>query len=696
MKKALFSLVVCALGRWAWAESALPTARPQLVDPAAWAFRLYHFPTDIELPGEKRPIPLPVLPAGEAGPAEMVRFLKESNMLLKRLFEGAGVPVPEGFLAACDPASQTLAVRAPWASQDHIESWAQSLIGRKAPIYPSYHLHVVEADAAVLRSMMKEAVRAQDHRVLWEHMQALVAQGSAQDVNILSLDTRSGQRAIASQGGYLEYPDGFSLAKSGLLEVKHSGRSVGTQFEVDPVIGPDGSLMDLSFALEHDFAPPVERWVHLSPSEGKHLDCRMTDFAAAKLTTSIAARGGTVKLLGVWAPTGAGPEHAGHLQAAFLSAEIVSTDPPLNDHMLQLLRKYGDQVVSLPKEDTKPARPALPPGMEQRLFKVPPDFLSVNGGDGGNPDPFAPAPAPQAPGAKLRPTATDILKGAGVTFPEGAWAFFSAANATLQVTNSPENLDLVDSFLSSILDGQGPVMLALTLHVVQADAKSLRDLAAKGSRISDHSDTLKALEEAAGRGEAKFVSSAWLETRSGQRSELQSGMQYMTASPPHLEVPTSSKPAPAAGNGDPANVPAAAANAAPAPAAGNVEIAPVSKELTAKHQTTCVGLEFEVDPVIGPDGWTIDVSFALNYHYAPPQLRQDSPLAEGGVLRAAFPMVDFHQGKVTTAVTMLSGTTRLIGLWKPEGTPEFQKSDLLQAAFLRADVVYVDGPPRKK
>ena len=685
MMKALLSLVICLLaGGMVAAESAPCTVRPQSVDPDAWAFRLYYFPPDAAIPAEKKSM-LPALPSADASPANIVRFLKESNRLIKPWFENAGVPMPEGFLCACDPAGQALAVRAPWASQDLIESFVQ-ILGR-GPRSPSYHLHVVETDGAVLRSLMKEANRAQDHRVLWEHMRALVTQGSAHEVSTLSLDTRSGQRAIASQGGYREYPDGFSLANSGLLEVKHSGRSVGTQFEVDPVIGPDGSLMDLSFALEHDFAPTVERWVHLDPAEGKRLDCQMTDFFAAKVVTSITARSGTVKLLGVWAPEGAGPEHAGHLQAAFLSAEVVSTDSPLNDHVLQLLQKYGDQVVPMPKENAKPANADLASGMKQRVFKVPPDFLSSAGASAVDPS------DPPLPGKRL--TASDILKGAGIPFPEGASAHFYATSSTLQVTNLPENLDLVEAFVAPITDGSGPAMLALTLHVVQADAKLLRELAAKGSRISDHSDTLKALEEAASRGEAKFVSSAWLETRSGQRCDLQSGMQYMTVSPPHLEVPTASKPAPAAGNGDPVNTPPAAANAAPAPV-GAAEIAPVSKELTAKHQTTCVGLEFEVDPVIGPDGWTIDVSFALNYHYAPPQLRQDSPPAEGGVLRAAFPMVDFHQGKVTTAVTMLSGTTRLIGLWKPEGTPEFQKSDLLQAAFLRADVVYVDGPPRKK
>jgi len=40
--------------------------------------------------------------------------------------------------------------------------------------------------------------------------------------------------------------------------------------------------------------------------------------------------------------------------------------------------------------------------------------------------------------------------------------------------------------------------------------------------------------------------------------------------------------------------------------------------------------------------------------------------------------------------TVASGTHRLLSVWKPEGTPEFDKADVLQAAFICIDIVPVE------
>ena len=39
---------------------------------------------------------------------------------------------------------------------------------------------------------------------------------------------------------------------------------------------------------------------------------------------------------------------------------------------------------------------------------------------------------------------------------------------------------------------------------------------------------------------------------------------------------------------------------------------------------------------------------------------------------------------------MADGTHRLLGIWKPEGKPEFDDGSKLQAAFLRVDIVPVE------
>ncbi len=66
------------------------------------------------------------------------------------------------------------------------------------------------------------------------------------------------------------------------------------------------------------------------------------------------------------------------------------------------------------------------------------------------------------------------------------------------------------------------------------------------------------------------------------------------------------------------------------------------------------GTTLELWPTIGPDGWTLDAQVSL-----------------------ALP-----DAKLVTEVTLHSGTTRLLGIWKPAGTP----TDLHRAAFLRLDL----------
>jgi hypothetical protein len=65
------------------------------------------------------------------------------------------------------------------------------------------------------------------------------------------------------------------------------------------------------------------------------------------------------------------------------------------------------------------------------------------------------------------------------------------------------------------------------------------------------------------------------------------------------------------------------------------------------------------------------------------------------VLRVDAPGTDFHKAKLTTAVTLTNGMTRLLGLWKPETVPEGQPADVLQAAFVKVDLIKVEAEGKK-
>jgi general secretion pathway protein D len=84
-----------------------------------------------------------------------------------------------------------------------------------------------------------------------------------------------------------------------------------------------------------------------------------------------------------------------------------------------------------------------------RPFQVPPGFAAAleGGGDGGggaDPDPFAPAGT--SGGLAPRPPIIDLLRKAGIAFPEGSSATLSPTG-TLLVTNTPSELDKIEQLV---------------------------------------------------------------------------------------------------------------------------------------------------------------------------------------------------------------------------------------------------------
>jgi general secretion pathway protein D len=121
--------------------------------------------------------------------------------------------------------------------------------------------------------------------------------------------------------------------------------------------------------------------------------------------------------------------------------------------------------------------------MFQRIFRVPPDFLSVEGGGGGGgmgaaapADPFAPAAAAGGGTALMgRRTALDILKEQGITFAEGATAVFNKGTSQLIVRNTSPMLDLVETYVES-LQNQLPKQIYITTKFVEVTQKNTDEL----------------------------------------------------------------------------------------------------------------------------------------------------------------------------------------------------------------------------
>jgi len=92
-----------------------------------------------------------------------------------------------------------------------------------------------------------------------------------------------------------------------------------------------------------------------------------------------------------------------------------------------------------------------------RTFRVPPDFLSSaseGGGAGGGDvvdDPFATGGDGGGSSLQARKTAKEILMAQGITFPDGASAFFNPRTSTLVARNTQNNMELIEVLVQELL-----------------------------------------------------------------------------------------------------------------------------------------------------------------------------------------------------------------------------------------------------
>ncbi|MFK7851236.1 MAG: Amuc_1098 family type IV pilus outer membrane protein [Akkermansiaceae bacterium] len=115
-----------------------------------------------------------------------------------------------------------------------------------------------------------------------------------------------------------------------------------------------------------------------------------------------------------------------------------------------------------------------------RTFRVPPDFaasLNAGGDSGGGTDidPFAENTTGTSAGSlTARPPIIDLLRNAGITFPDGSSATLGAGGSLL-VTNTPAELDKVEQ-LVDLYRGQEPKQVKITTKFVEISQENNDEL----------------------------------------------------------------------------------------------------------------------------------------------------------------------------------------------------------------------------
>lgn len=635
----------------------------QKADPYAYSIQVYQLPASELITGfvseKKGRLRAPELPPPSASHGELEAFLKRDHEVMKEWLDKNGIALPPGSLACYDPATQTLALRSMSTIHDMMKPLVESVLDTAANQL-AWTLEIVEAPGADVRQIMAEAATLQNHQALLER---LIGKGVL--VVTMRGETKSGQRTVSTQGALRELATEYEMDEKSRANAAKEQIRLGTEIELDPTIGADRQLLDISVQLKHQTAPLIQRWDRLTAGSSPPLEAQWAGLPVAEVTTSITLLDRETHLLGVWnLDTDPNPERRQLMQAAFLRAAVVRVLPLPGDRVLQILTQRGEAVTPTPKNVRPVADPALPPGMQVRRFRIPPDFFSMGSAPATAADPFAGAAAdmPSEPRFMRRITVEEILKSQGIPFPEGASANFLQASSELLVRNTPENLDLVEQFVDSTRLLR-PRVLRHTLHIVEAGAALLRQVEKDSFGLPDHAAAWKTVQDAAAQGNARIVRSLWLEGKGGQRSRVSNVIEHHYTT--ELSLPGPSQPA---------------ADDKTKPSPGRSLLGVLSEMMQA-------GTTWEVDPVIGADARTIEINWLLRHHPAPSTLLVSDEAPPEGVHRLAVPQWQHHEHHTDTAITLLSGSTRLLALWKSDKA----EGDVMQAVFLRADVVILDA-----
>ena len=647
-------------------------------DPYAFTTRSYRLPADELSLGfvskDRGKLRAPALPPASAGSGEMEAFLKTSHEVVRDFLELQGITLPGGSLACYDPASSTLVLRAMNMVHDLIVPFADA-VRRQVPKHVAWSLDILEAPAADVRAAVKELTGQTDHRAVYEKLQT-----TAKSVVSMRGETKSGAPTSARQGGSTEFPTEYTTDSKNRVLAAMEMFPNGTEVELEPTVGVDDRTVDLNVRLTHPYAPPTSRWEPLGNTTPEAHAAECMDRPVAMVKTAITVISPATRMLGVWTLDGASDaaRASGAMQAAFLHAAVVPLLPLEDTRAEGLLKAHGEKVIPTPKEVRPVADPKLPPGMIVRRLRVPPDFLSAGNvplQPAATADAFAAGGVPNEPRFTRKMTVEEILRSAGIPFPEGSSANYLAMSSELVVRNTPENIAKVEEYLAEMRHA-APRLVAFTLQIVQADAALIRKLQRDTLSLPDHRAAWKEVEDAVAANRAKIVRTSRTETKSGAPFSTQNVIEYARSTGLESGGGTQTQSEKKEGAQATASAQATIVNPNDHPDYG------------ATLDSLPVGLRLEAEPTVGADCLTLDVNISVDYDYALPTLRAPRA-APAGAIPMSVPTLQLHNTSFKTSTVMLSGATRLLSVWKPEGAPELD-GDVLQAAFLRTDIVTLE------
>ncbi len=502
-----------------------------------------------------------------------------------------------------------------------VEEWARSEF-KSLPRSLTFTLEVFQVPVAAALPLLEKAPASSNHLSLLSHVRSLAIKNQAQRSGYARLEAKSGQRATIETALQRQRLEKIAWHPGMKPEIETKWANCGLRAEIDPVLGGDGVTIDLGCQLQRMTGPPVQRLdEHQHPALENAFHLPYDTQPGQTLTSNHTLLDGDARLIAVWNPV----SNEGLLQTDVLELVFLSAKAnALLPNSTKTTPKSVEEFLGLP-----PAGKAGSDKMKVRIFPVPPDFLISSS-------------SPH--GSKKLPTPKEILEEAGIEFPPGSSAVYYPSSDQLIVRNLPKWLDAIADFC--LMCYNPPRALHCETHLFELEASDLFTLEKKHPTHNDASALLDALLQKVEAGHACLVDSLSLLTKSGQRSLYEHVVET--------------------------------------PVIDSLKISPQGHPQVV-HSTLPAGTRFEIDSVLGGDGQTLDLNFALEHQLSPAQTRVVH-LATPGQPPLEVPLTDHGQAKVLSSLTLIEGRPRIIAVWRPADLPGAEPSNRLRVAILKAHV----------
>lgn len=434
-------------------------------------------------------------------------------------------------------------------------------------------------------------------------------------VEALRKQTEKGDAVLVATAQW----DGKSGQKT---EVVCDNPEKGTSLKVkmDPVLGSNGAL-DVDLVLEH---------LGASPSRTQLQEAR----AEAKITTSVTVQCGRSRVIGMWKSRGSAKDVT---RTAVLTVDAVPLLPEKNPQMVEKLRaSLGLTGGAGAAKSSNPQEIVVPQGMVLRQISCPinlyllwQDFQVPEREKTAPLSPGPPVETPEDSPPYRTGSIREIIEQQGIYLSAASKIYHHRQTTTLVVMSDPRVIEQIQGFLDGIMFDP-PTVLRAELQIVEGEAVQIGSLVAATEGLTDHTNAWRLLESLVVKGEVKQTSLMITETRSGQKMTMFAGDS--TRDDLHSD-------------------------------AQNEE---------DHDEPTGIGTRLELDPVMGPDGYTIDVNVALTHHGMPLEAEKRQPLSHF----------------IKTSFETATGAPVLFGVWSSAKNPASGKSNA-QAAFLKVHYVRV-------